>query len=43
MRDIIKLTPKLSEKAKVELEEIEDKISGDMTNKEWEFFKTIRC
>lgn len=34
---------KLSEKAKKEIEEIQKKIRGDMTDKEWKFFKSIRC
>ena len=33
---------KLSKKAKKELKEIEDKIRGDMTDEEWNFFKKIR-
>ena len=41
-RKRIKLTPKLSEKQKQELKDIETKIRGDMTDEEWELFKSIR-
>lgn len=42
-RKIIKLTPKLSPEQEKELKEIETKIRGDMTDEEWNFFKTIRA
>lgn len=42
-RGFIIMEIELSEESKKELEEIERKIRGDMTDEEWEFFGKIRC
>lgn len=39
---IKEVTIKLSDKAKQEIEDIRNKIRGDMTDEQWERFKSIR-